>query len=813
MTQDPSDKPQTYTLAASGNRFNGAVIGLQGDVLQGWALDSAEPEIRPVIEVLVDGISVALARADQFEPLAPMGDQFNGFSVQLRKSWLTDARLITARIANQYIELEGRITLPAPLSTEASVVTSQVWHAGGLRIGGWAWDPQAPSRHIEVTVREGGRIICTAKCNLPHQALAYRDTSDHGMAIDLPWDLADGKTHVLEIVNDLGQALAGSPIQLCCWPEGIEGLIRKLNPSHDVAIVNLLSEIGKEYTLRLPQSAGWQHYPHWFEIFQRSTQQERPELQGKIGLLLMSDGEKQQEQCSLESLGDDRALLHQVAVCKTDDILDALKRLLTAGCDQILPMMAGDRLAPMALPQLSALLEGDIGWGFADCDRDGPQKERSLPWLKPVWDIDLFIGADIYTPGSILGVRIVEQALKLLPTCTPNTAVNWFDFTAGIALATENGAFKVAHLPRILYHRAFHAPSSPEQAEPSQLRRKAVEWLCDMQISGATVSEVEYFPALLRVEWPLPKVLPRVSVIVPTRDQYKLLRACIEGLLNDTDYPNMEIIVVDNHSSHSDTLEYLEGLKARGVTVLKHPFPFNYSTINNRAVGLASGELICLLNNDIEIIESGWLKEMVAQLYRPGVGAVGAKLLWPNRMVQHAGVVVGINGLAAHTGNNLEERDAGYLGMNQITRRQSAVTAACLLLRKSVFERVGGLDEFAFPVAFNDVDLCLRIQKHGMHIVWTAFARLIHAESASRGKDQTPEKRARAEREQRNFMERWSAHGSKDIYYHPALSADYVSGPYGGLALPPTTTTACRTVRSTGIKKEPDVHANVQELF
>ncbi len=254
--------------------------------------------------------------------------------------------------------------------------------------------------------------------------------------------------------------------------------------------------------------------------------------------------------------------------------------------------------------------------------------------------------------------------------------------------------------------------------------------------------------------------------------------------MNNTDYPDLEIIVVDNQSTDPQTLAYLAELIQRGVKILAHPHPFNYSTINNRAASVATGELIGLVNNDIEIIESGWLKEMVSQALRPGIGAVGAKLLWPNRMVQHGGVVVGVNGLAAHAGNTLEQRDAGYLGMNQVTRRQSAVTAACLLLRKSLFDSIQGLDERAFPVAFNDVDLCLRIHELGLRNLWTAFAQLIHAESASRGKDISPEKMARAQREQQLFTERWSV-SYRDPYYHPALSLDYLTGPYGGLSLPP----------------------------
>lgn len=783
MTQDLLEKPQAGQHPVQLTGYTGAIIGLQGDVLQGWAIDTAQPELRPVVEVVIDGATVALACADQYEPLAPVGDQFHGFTIQLRKSWLDEARLITARIANQAFELEGQVHLPAAPSQETSAITSQVWHTGGLRVGGWSWDPQSPRRHVEVTVREGNQVICTATCNVHNQALAYRDTSDHGFAIDLPWELADGKVHVLDVVDDRGQPLAGSPIRLCCWPEGIEGLIRQLDAKQDPATIALLTEVAKEQSVRLPKSAGWHLYPQWFEAFQRLEGLEKPAMQGKVGLLIISEGECAQEKASLESLGTDRANVHQVAIASPTDLAPAVQQLLAEGCDRILPLAAGDRLAPFALAHLCALLDDGSAWAFADCDRDGPQGERSLPWLKPVWDIDLFIGADIFTPGAVFGADIIKQALKLLTVRAEQSAVGWQDLVAAIALATQENNASVVHLPRVLYHRNNNAPASPEQAEPSAERLRAIEWLCQELAPGTTVSRVEDYPALLRAHWPLPEQLPRVSLIVPTRDQFKLLRACVEGLLNDTDYPNMEIIVVDNDSSDPDTLSYFEDIKARGVTVLAHPYPFNYSTINNRAASIATGEVIGLVNNDIEVIDSNWLKEMLAQLFRPGVGAVGAKLLWPNRMVQHGGVVVGVNGLAAHTGNNLEQRDAGYLGLNQITRKQSAVTAACMLVRRKVFDEVGGLDERAFPVAFNDVDLCLRIQQLGMHMVWTAFAQLIHAESASRGKDQTPEKINRAQREQRNFIERWTQAGYSDYFYNCSLSTDYLSGPYGGLAM------------------------------
>ncbi|MFG0866346.1 glycosyltransferase [Pseudomonas sp. FYR_7] len=788
MTEHVMEQPQTEVSAIQPH-FSGAILGLQGDVLHGWAMDNTQQEHRPVVEVFIDGTSVALVRADQYEPTAPGGDQFHGFTVQLRQRWLDEARLITAQIANQTFVLDGQILLPVIPSEDNTGIASQVWHTGGLRVGGWCWDPKSPNRHVIVTVREGDRVVMQATCNEHNQALAYRATSDHGFAIDLPWELADGKLHVLEVVNDLGQALVGSPIRLCCRPEGMEALLQQLASPDDGSMFALLTEIAKEQTLRLPKSAGWQCYPQWFEAFQNLDPDLTPPLQGKLGLLLISNGDSALESISLNSLKGQQANVPIVIAGAPTNLQPALTRLLESGCDRIVPITAGDSLAPLALPYLSSLLDDGTAWAYADCDRDGPNGERSLPWLKPVWDVDLFIAADIFTPGAIFSSSIINQALALLETDTADALITWHDITAGIALATQNADSRVTHLPRVLYHRGAHHSASPEQEQPCSHRRRAIEWLCDKLASGATVEQVADYPALLRSRWPLPSRLPRVSVIVPTRDQYKLLHTCVEGLLSDTDYPNMEIIVVDNQSSDALTKAYLDALTERGVKVLAHPYPFNYSTINNRAAAIATGEMICLVNNDIEIIDADWLKEMVSQALRPGVGAVGAKLLWPNRMVQHGGVVIGINGLAAHTGNNLEQRDPGYLGTNQITRRQSAVTAACLLVRKSVYFSVGGLDEQAFPVAFNDVDLCLRIKKRGLHIIWSAFAQLVHAESASRGKDSTPERAARAHREQQFFIQRWGITGSVEDFYHPSLSLDYLSGPYGGLAIPPLSLT------------------------
>lgn len=787
MSTAAFDKPQAGQPSTTSAMHSGAIIGLQGDVLQGWALDSAHPERRLAIEVFIDGSSVALALADQYEPNAPAGDQFNGFAVQLRQSWLDQAHTITAQIANQGITLAGQVQVPSAPNEEPSAITSQVWHSGGLRVSGWAWDPVAPRRHVQISLREGDRVIAQAMCDEHHQALVYRTSADHGFTIDLPWELADGELHLLDVVNDLGQTLPGSPVRLCCRPEGLEGLLQQLDVPKDDATFALLERVAKEQAMRLPKSAGWHLYPQWFDAFQKLDNVAAPPMLGSLGLLLISTGDDKLEQISLTSLGDERAKVQAVATASLEDVTPALRQLLEAGCDRILPMMSGDRLAPYSLPHLSALLDGDNAWGYADCDRDDAQGGRSFPWLKPVWDMDLFIGADVFMPGAIFSATVIERALAVAPNNGGAERCNWHELSAAIALVTERDQLNVGNLSRVVYHRAHGSAASPEQAAPSAERQQAIAWFCEQMAPGATVSAIQAYPALLRAHWPLPEKLPKVSLIVPTRDQYKLLVVCMEGLLTNTDYPNLEIIIVDNGSADARTLDYLATLIERGVAVIRHPYPFNYSIINNRAVSMATGELIGLVNNDIEIINSGWLKEMVAQLERPNTGVVGAKLLWPNQMVQHAGVIVGTNGLAAHVGNNWHDRDAGYLGCNQVSRQISAVTAACLLTKTEVYEAIGGLDAVAFPVAFNDVDYCMRIIELGLKVVFNPFAKLIHAESASRGKDIISEKRARANREQENFINRWMVKDWDDPHYNVALSSDYLSTPYGALAMPPRT--------------------------
>ena len=245
-------------------------------------------------------------------------------------------------------------------------------------------------------------------------------------------------------------------------------------------------------------------------------------------------------------------------------------------------------------------------------------------------------------------------------------------------------------------------------------------------------------------------------MIIPTRNGLEVLEPCLNSLLRITRYPDLEVLVVDNGSDDPATLRFLAGLEQKGkIRVLRDPSPFNYSALNNKAVEQATGALVCLLNNDIEVVEPDWLEALVVQALRPGVGAVGARLLYPDRTLQHAGVLLGVGGVANHAHLGWPGEHPGYFSRAQLNQEMAAVTGACLVVRREHYLKVGGLDAMHLKVAFNDVDFCLKLREIGLHNVYVGAAKLIHHESVSRGQDLSPEKAARFASEVAWMQQRW----------------------------------------------------------
>ena len=376
-----------------------------------------------------------------------------------------------------------------------------------------------------------------------------------------------------------------------------------------------------------------------------------------------------------------------------------------------------DQLAAHALYMVAVELNRDpyLDIIYSDEDRLDAEGRRQYPHFKANWDEVLYYSQDTINHLGVYRTSLIRKAGGFREGFEASAD---YDLTLRVLCWTQ--ADRIGHIPFILYH-------GRSMRDPDNALRSRHRALADCFASRHKFVQVKSGNAHLttRLLHRLPEPLPRVSLIVPTRDKAALLRNCIDGLLHKTNYENVEIIVVDNGSSEAATLEYLSSLREeRRIRVLRIDGAFNYSALNNRAVDLAEGELIGLINNDIEIIDPGWLEEMVSHAVQPGVGAVGAKLYFRDDTIQHAGVVLGMIEVAGHNDRRTSRSDPGYCGRLQNVRNVSCVTAACMIVPKPVFIQVGGFDDVNLKVAYNDVDLCLKIREAGYRIVWTPYAEL-----------------------------------------------------------------------------------------
>ena len=353
------------------------------------------------------------------------------------------------------------------------------------------------------------------------------------------------------------------------------------------------------------------------------------------------------------------------------------------------------------------------------------------------------------------------------------------DWDLALRVLEHCGPKRVVHIPKVLYHWRVSAQStaSTVEAKPYVLDagRRAVQDHLDRVCRGATVEPVPGIP-FQRVHYPFRASQPLASILIPSRDAHKVLRACVDSILERTEYGRYEILVMDNDSEDEESIAYLRYLNESSlVRVLSFPGPFNFSRINNVAVRAARGEVVVLLNNDTEVISRDWLRELVSQAVRPEVGAVGARLLYPDGTVQHAGVVTGVGGVADHVPSQLARGGPGYFAHALLTRDVSAVTGACLAIRRQLYRKMDGLDEKNLAVAFNDIDLCLRLREQGYRVIYAPAAELYHHESKSRGSDLTPEKVERFKREIGYMKRRWGGRLEQDPFYNPnrALAFDH----------------------------------------
>jgi GT2 family glycosyltransferase len=434
--------------------------------------------------------------------------------------------------------------------------------------------------------------------------------------------------------------------------------------------------------------------------------------------------------------------------------------------DYVVFLQAGDRLAPSALVsmlmavQAGGIAPDDLGFAYSDEDVIDSRGVPSKPYFKGDWDIDLMLGQD-YASRLCM---VPRDAVRRLSMGLRNAASV---YRLLLRIVAERPTARVQHVPFVLYHRLAETVSEALPAEA------VADYLA---ATGAATegAAVRAEGAGLRVVWPMPKSPPRVSLVIPTRDRLSLLKVCVQGLLDNTAYPQLEVVILDNESEEAETRAYLMTASADPrVKVFYAPGPFNFSALNNLGVRQATGEVIGLLNNDLEVTDPNWLDEMVRHALRPEVGAVGPKLYYASGTIQHAGVVLGVGGVASHLMKHQPPDSPGYAGKIALTQQFSSVTGACLLTRKAVWDEVGGLDE-NLPVAFNDIDLCLKIRAAGYRVIWTPWAQLVHHESASRGSDSGLENRARLRSDSARMMQVWGETLIADPFFSPNLSLQSV---------------------------------------
>lgn len=742
-------------------RWHGVLEGKHEELIFGWALDRQQPDARVVVELCLNGEPVRTAIADvirtdlqaAFSTLASAADHCHGFVIDLLDVTLDEGSVLTARIANTENALQGSIAGHAQLQASVTAA-STVRGDGGLRLHGWAVDPAKPNQTLMIRAVIDNEIVAECPANIVHPAFRGYGDGAHGFDLALPSSFADGAIHTVRVVDSDGNQLNGSPLTICCNINGLQGLLTGAPGS-------IAHQVADMYERHLPRSMSMREYEAWRGAFDGPP----PDVDATLtaAIILTGPGDSTASKASLNGAA--------FRVFEGAPFPSLLAQALASGCDLIACLRAGDTLAPHTLTYAAqAFASSGAHIAYTDSEHAGK------PWFKPAWNADYALASDY--PLELMLVRA---------SAAPALAANAAEFAWSALAEHWHDSAAIVHIPRVLY-QFRSAPSGMEHAERNQAATAALA-RCEptSRLTPLSLPQAPTIEAARRVQ-AAPGAAdrqPSVSLIIPTRDYADLLERCITSIRQHTDWPRLEIIVIDNGSIEAKTAAYFEKISADGVRVLPMPGPFNYADLNNRAVALASGDIIGLVNNDIEALHDGWLDEIVGQLLRPNVGAVGAKLLWPNGMVQHGGVLLGVGNVAGHFGNRLADADWGDHGRNQLVQNMSAVTAACLFLRKSDFLAVGGMDAAAFPVAFNDVDLCLKIRAAGKQIVWTPHARLLHAESASRGHEDTPQKRARSLREIENLRQRWSGVLLRDPAYHPSLNLDPNSNAFGGLALPP----------------------------
>jgi O-antigen biosynthesis protein len=453
-------------------------------------------------------------------------------------------------------------------------------------------------------------------------------------------------------------------------------------------------------------------------------------------------------------------------------ILD--RQLAGASGDFVIVLGSSDELHPMALYWIASEIQRHPAASvvYSDEDSINGAGQRSDPYFKCDFNYELLLAQDMFSRLGAYRRSLLDEIGGFISGYSTCGRASGHDLALRATERCEPD--RIRHVPKVLYHRRINSSTAEVRDSPGRSALAAGQSVVQAHLArvgvAGEVTEAPDAPGMYRVRFPIPSLAPEVELIIPTRDQAGLLENCVRSVIERTGYRAYRICIVDNGSTEAQTLALFARWQADPrIRILRDERPFNFSVLNNAAVASSASEFVCLLNNDVEVMNTDWLDEMVSHAIRPRVGCVGARLWYPDDTLQHGGIILGLGGVAGHAHKHLPRGASGYFGRAVLLQSLSAVTAACLLIRRRIYQQVGGLDE-ALAVAFNDVDFCLRVREAGFRNIWTPYAELYHHESVSRGPEDNPEKRSRFRQEIARLQQKWGATLSCDPAYSPNLT-------------------------------------------
>jgi GT2 family glycosyltransferase len=737
----------------------------------GYVFDPENPDQRYVVEVCADGQPLALLRADRFvRRLLDLGcgDGCYGFTFQPSARQLQGRVLLHARLANTDIAVGEPIDLKVDAAQLVVPIAGRVEWVGGLRLVGHV-RPQEHRFPSVIRVYEGLDLLAEVTPRQWMSSERVANPTEHPFDVALPMDLADGRVHELRIESALGTELEGSPLFVLAFEDG---LVRYLE-SNGGPIGE--AQRAKWFERLFPMSLPFSSYGEWRARFPTEPAEPAHEIPVRV-VVIGSDGdgseafERMAEQTHAAWSGAFVTSREADGGFARADLEEALET--DRDGEEIAILTTGDaQLHPDAIAKLARSLRDSPQASAACCDLVVHDDDGEKPLFFGSFDYERMLEQGY--AAHLFAVRIDDLDLERTESLSlPRLLLSLFDQPG----SDIHG--KVVHLPDCL---ARMPGKVLRKSEP--LKLAMADHLAARQVPAKlSLGHEALFPQV-RVGR-LCEASQTVSIVIPTRDRPELLEACVESVRAQTRHIRYEIVVVDNGSIDPKAQAFLNGFaKAGHGVVIRAPGPFNYSRLNNRGVAAAGGSFVCFLNNDTEVLDPDWLLELASRLAEPSTGAVTPVLTWPNGMVQHGGVVLGPNFSVAHAFNDCSREDAGYGDLLRSAHETSAATGACLMMRRADFLSLGGFDETAFPVLFNDVDLCLRLRAQHKRIVVTPHTRLLHHEAASRGQDESAQQVSRFRRESNLLRQRWGTVLADDPCYNPNLALDI--HPFSALAWPP----------------------------